>query len=1422
MRRSLYNTKPLSDGVAVAAILVLICAGMSARLLAATGGGPSLIAHWKLDESSGQMATDSVGGHGGVVNGSPQWRLYGGRLDGALEFGGVNEYVDCGNAGVFDLTDGITVSAWVNIGEVRYDWQAIVTKGDSAWRLSTVNRERRFHFGITGGPDFEVVNGSTTVKAGEWHHVCGTYDGQYLRLYLDGEPDASALQYTGGMGVNAFPVQIGANAEQLNRRWKGLIDDVRVYDGALTAGQVRALYREAPLYVDADSPGGNGSSWFSAFRSLQDALLQAGAGCRIHVAAGLYRPDAGGGWTKGDRNATFVLKSALIIRGGYAGYGQPNPSLRDTVLFETILSGDLCGDDVVAGDPCDMFADPLRSENSRHVVSAIGVGADILLEGFTITGGQADGSDGAFPRVNNGAGLYSSNSHVTVSNCTFRRNAAVVHDTEYGGRGAAVYCEGGVLTLSDCVLQENAALYGAVFGEEAATVVVRCRFSRSHGSAFVGVSGATGAITDCVFVDNEAGFGGAVLLDQAGIAVRRCAFFGNAARLNGGAIQLYRCAPPVSNSLFSANIAVIQSGGAVAAHEASPNIVNCTFVGNVAQQYGGGIYCFHNSHPTVVNTVLWDNSASAGGSQVAMGYDQGGPGNPPSASSVSIAYCDVRGGRGDVYGDPGSILNWGAGNINADPLFFDPHGVDGIPGTADDNLRLRTGSPCINSGDNSAVGTGETDLEGHPRILDATVDMGAHEHRPAIYVDIDATGAGTGVDWANALTSLQDALAGAGTGAEIRVAAGVYRPDRGAGLPPGDRSLTFRMPEGIVLRGSYAGFGASDPDARDSAAHPTILSGDLAGNDAPGFVNYAENSYRVVTLGSSGVLDGLTVTAGCANLEGMKESGAGVFIAGGSPTITDCRFYANKATTGGALHIAAGSPVIAGCRFESNMAVTSGAVYNQGSSRFERCVFFSNSAERAAALADHGAASIIACVFTANTSTGLDANSGAGALFNEGRCSIVNCLFNANVALARGGAIWAWQADMDITNCTFVDNTSPTGPAIVCWSQGMSAAGVRILNSAFQRTVNPIVNLDGSPVSVRYCNLAGFWAGEGNISAPGVFVDPDGPDDMPATLDDDFRLRAVSLLVNAGLNAAIPFGVDTDLVGEPRITHNTVDIGAYEFQGTLSWYVDGTGGNDLNDGMTPETAFATIQRGINAASTGFTVAVYPGVYHEALDFRGKAITVTGIADAPVLQISGNYAVSFYTAEGADTVLRNFVITGCEIGVFIMGSSPTITNVTIAGNGFGVTAYAGANPQISNCILWDNSGGDLYGCTARYSCIRDNVPGPGNLSVNPLFADPMARDYHLKSTRGRYDPIGDVWVLDEVTSPCIDAGDPSMAIGSEPVPHGRRANLGAYGRSPTASLSDRSVPGDVNGDGLVNLLDIAVIAENWLESAPWAG
>ena len=110
------------------------------------------------------------------------------------------------------------------------------------------------------------------------------------------------------------------------------------------------------IYVDADANGlNNGSSWMDAYRYLQDALAAALSGDEIWVAEGIYKPDQGVGITPGDREATFQLKNGVTLKGGYAGLGEPDPNARDIQLYETILSGDLNGNDVDVPDPCDLL-----------------------------------------------------------------------------------------------------------------------------------------------------------------------------------------------------------------------------------------------------------------------------------------------------------------------------------------------------------------------------------------------------------------------------------------------------------------------------------------------------------------------------------------------------------------------------------------------------------------------------------------------------------------------------------------------------------------------------------------------------------------------------------------------------------------------------------------------------------------------------------------------------------------------------------------------------------------------------------------------------------------------------------------------------------------------------------------------------------
>jgi len=237
-------------------------------------------------------------------------------------------------------------------------------------------------------------------------------------------------------------------------------------------------------------------------------------------------------------------------------------------------------------------------------------------------------------------------------------------------------------------------------------------------------------------------------------------------------------------------------------------------------------------------------------------------------------------------------------------------------------------------------------------------------------------------------------------------------------------------------------------------------------------------------------------------------------------------------------------------------------------------------------------------------------------------------------------------------------------------------------------------------------------------------------------------------------------------------------------------YVDAVNGNDNNNGSTRQTAFATIRKGIDAAADGKVVLVFPGLYLEEINFLGKTITVQGVAispaGVPVLWNPGDFAVSFYYGEGPGSVLKNFIITDSFMGIFIADSSPTLSNLTIVGNKYGIEAYAHSEPDISNTILWDNTDGDLFGCRAWYSCVERG--GEGNITDDPLFVDPDNGDYHIRSERGRYWPEHDIWVLDKVTSPCVDAGDPDTDILDEPMPNGSKINIGAYGGTTEASLS----------------------------------
>jgi len=172
-------------------------------------------------------------------------------------------------------------------------------------------------------------------------------------------------------------------------------------------------------YVDDDAEaGGNGQSWTTAYKYLQDALSDArvpGNGINeIRVAAGTYKPDQGQSQSAGDRSAIFHLVNNVALRGGFAGLGAPDPDVRDITANISILSGDLAGNDGLN------FSN--NDENRYHVVRAyLTTSQETYLDGFIITSGNANYSD---PHYSGAGMVIEKDSNPTVVHCAFIGNAA--------------------------------------------------------------------------------------------------------------------------------------------------------------------------------------------------------------------------------------------------------------------------------------------------------------------------------------------------------------------------------------------------------------------------------------------------------------------------------------------------------------------------------------------------------------------------------------------------------------------------------------------------------------------------------------------------------------------------------------------------------------------------------------------------------------------------------------------------------------------------------------------------------------------------------------------------------------------------------------------------------------------------------------
>jgi hypothetical protein len=228
-------------------LICLVCFVQVVSLLCtsvAVGADPSLVGWWKLDETSGSIAADSSSyGNNGTLVGNPKWVT--GNIGGALELDGNGDYVNCGHSPLFQIQDQITLACWIKVASFTTNWSTIISKGDNSYRLSRSSETgNAIHMGLNGTSTagYQWFDGRITVTDNQWHHVAGVYDGSHGIIYIDGVEDVT-YPATGQLNASNFDVYIGENSEAPGRFLKGLVDDVRIYNRAITQDEIQDVMK---------------------------------------------------------------------------------------------------------------------------------------------------------------------------------------------------------------------------------------------------------------------------------------------------------------------------------------------------------------------------------------------------------------------------------------------------------------------------------------------------------------------------------------------------------------------------------------------------------------------------------------------------------------------------------------------------------------------------------------------------------------------------------------------------------------------------------------------------------------------------------------------------------------------------------------------------------------------------------------------------------------------------------------------------------------------------------------------------------------------------------------------------------------------------------------------------------------------------
>jgi hypothetical protein len=465
------------------------------------------------------------------------------------------------------------------------------------------------------------------------------------------------------------------------------------------------------IYVKSDALGANdGTTWENAFTDFSEALDSAFDGAELWVAGGVYHP----GGSSPDVNSVFAVRQSISIYGGFAGT-EVNLEDREPSVNLTVLSGDINEDDI------DGDFTTNRSDNTRHVLYVDSLLGLVIIDGFTIKGGQTTDVSTLPLYLRAGGGIYGL-SPVDVFNCRFignfarsgagifltegASNSSIISSVFYNNKntdqGAGIY----MLNLSDivilnCSFTDNQTARGAVYPNNCRNVRVdNCFFQNnknttSNGGALFSFQNRDLVIRHCQFNQNSTAFnGGAIVIngDQlstdsiTNVRIEDCRFNENVSTF-GGAILLFTCPDiRITKCEFRGDSAG-NGGGAIYINQPENYITDtndiridsCLFENNKAAGFGGGALFLRFTSAKVEHSLFEGN--------IAYGIDDNGGGHVlQNCPSEYVIYRDVSFNNGHSRDFGGAITAVGK---NANYLFefchFSNNSSEAAGGAVDNN-----------------------------------------------------------------------------------------------------------------------------------------------------------------------------------------------------------------------------------------------------------------------------------------------------------------------------------------------------------------------------------------------------------------------------------------------------------------------------------------------------------------------------------------------------------------------------------------------------------------------------------------------------------------------------------------------------------------------------------------------------------------